>query len=67
MPITVNTFDYEFSHGRSPRGRGHWAFFFDRRARIEDAYWVEGYYTEAKRLARLEAQRRGVCEVFVGS
>ena len=27
--ITVTTANYEFSHGKKPRGRGCWFFFFD--------------------------------------
>jgi hypothetical protein len=30
--ITVSTREYEFSHGRKPRGYGHWAFWMGRRS-----------------------------------
>lgn len=69
MTIYFNTRDYELSHGHSPRGRGAWAFFFDRSTQIEDVWFTPGSttYSEAKKMAREEAKRRGVDEVFVGS
>lgn len=26
MAITIDTTEYEFTHGKAPRGRGQWAF-----------------------------------------
>ena len=66
----VNTTDFEFSHGRKPRGRGSWAFFFERDRRnhdVQDAFWHHGSFTEAKKAAVEEARRRGARDVFVGS
>ena len=39
--ITVETSEYEFSHGKRPRGRGTWAFTFDTRRydRIDRQPW----------------------------
>lgn len=68
MAVEFNTREYEFSHGHAPRGRGSWAFFFDRSMPIQDVFWTPGStpYAEAKKMARAEAKRRGVDEVFVG-
>jgi hypothetical protein len=67
MKIEVNDLLYQFSHGRAPRGRGSWAFFFGREQDIGSAYWFSGSYAEAKKAAIAEARRRNVNEVFVGS
>lgn len=68
MAVEFDTREYQFSHGRSPRGRGSWAFFFDRKCQ-GDAFWTQGSttYAEAKKQARAEANRRGVTVVYVGS
>ena len=67
--LHFNTTDYEFSHGSKPRGRGSWAFFFNRDGHVDSAFWTPGSttYVEAKKLVAAEARRRGVAEVFVGS
>lgn len=54
MPIEFNTSQYQFSHGRAPRGRGGWAFAPTANPRSEDIYWAPGSltYGEAKRHAR---------------
>jgi hypothetical protein len=70
MTVEFNTRDYEFSHGRKPRGTGTWAFFFGNRTErpIADAWWAEGTvtYGEAKKQAAAEARRRNVSVVYVG-
>lgn len=60
----VETSEYEFSHGRTPRGKGQWAFSFDGIAGI---FWTHGTYTEAKAEARREARRLGATKITVGS
>jgi hypothetical protein len=75
MTIEFNTSVFEFAHGRAPRGRGSWAFFPDRRCRIEDAVFSPSMtYAEAKRWARTEPRivgdnprARGYLEIYVGS
>lgn len=68
MAIEFCTREYRFSHGKEPRGYGSWAFFFDRKFKIEDAFWVnQSTYGDAKKAARAEAKRRNVGIVFVGS
>ena len=67
MTVHVNTNDFEFSHGKQPRGYGSWAFFFNRRADVNTAFWFNGTYAEARKAATEEAKRRGFDEVFVGS
>jgi hypothetical protein len=55
--VTIETLPYELSHGRSPRGRGSWAFcpFHLRNANDYLAHTVfspQMTFAEAKRWAR---------------
>jgi hypothetical protein len=67
MTVYVNTREYEFAHGKRPRGEGGWAFFFNPRAEVGTACWFTGTYAEARKAAVAEAKRRGAPEVWVGS
>lgn len=61
----VSTSQYEFAHGRQPRGTGTWAFFFDRNTQ---AFWVpNASYSEARRQAVQAARAGGYSRVEVGS
>jgi hypothetical protein len=53
----VSTTEYEFSHGRKPRGEGCWAFAFGN---DETPWFVTGCrpYGEAKKAAVAEAKVR---------
>lgn len=52
--MTFDTFEFELSHGRSPRGRGSWAFapFHLRKSLDATVFSPSMTYTEAKRWAR---------------
>jgi hypothetical protein len=59
MKIEFNTVEFEFSHGRKPKGRGSWAFSGTRNPRIEDVFFSPSMtYSEAKRwfVAKLKAE-----------
>lgn len=58
----VRTEQFEFAHGRRPRGRGIWAFRLTGRP---DPFWATGTYTDAKRAAQDEAARIGATRVEV--
>lgn len=47
----VDTTEYEFSHGHTPRGHGSWGFapFNETQDDPNTWLWVSGTYTEAKR------------------
>jgi hypothetical protein len=63
--VQVSTAQYEFAHGRKPRGTGDWAFFFDG---DRAPFWVVGVsFTEARKHAVTVAAERGVSRVEVGS
>jgi hypothetical protein len=60
--ITVETSEYEFSHGKRPCGQGTWAFTFDRRSyvSIDEVWWTPFVtWSDARRRAVTEARRRG--------
>lgn len=70
--VEFDTREYEFSHGKSPRGRGTWAFFPTRQCDVMDAMWSPSMtYAEAKRWAKDQAQTRWSgrdhVTLFVGS
>jgi hypothetical protein len=63
-----STYAFEFAHAKKPRGRGSWAFFFDGRTDIDDAFWAHDCtFGEAKAKAMAHATARGVHDVEVGS
>lgn len=56
MALTISTIEYEFAHGRKPRGVGHWAFSPYRSTEMRFAnpkniYWFAGPYSTAKKAA----------------
>jgi hypothetical protein len=65
--VQIFTNSYEFAHGHKPRGRGSWAFYFGDDA--STPWWTPGslLYSEATKLVRIEAQRRGVTAISVGT
>jgi hypothetical protein len=65
MRVEFSTTEYEFSHGRKPRGEGCWVFF----AKGNRAKWLSTSnqtYGEAKKRARAWAVEQGVSVVVVG-
>lgn len=48
------TTEYQFSHGKKPRGFGHWAFipadsYWPKEIPSDGIAWAHGTYTDAKR------------------
>jgi hypothetical protein len=64
MSIEVNTTQYQFSHGKSPRGYGQWAFFFDGES---EPQWYNGKFSDAKKMAIAYAVTKGHSRIAVGS
>jgi len=62
MPVSFDTTEYRFSHGREPRGRGSWAF---ESVETREKFWARGSQTltEAKRELRA-AGKRGTWKVL---
>ena len=61
--VTVSTRDYEFSHGRTPKGQGNWVFIFPNNT-ID---WFRGTYTEARKAAIARAKSQGFTSIDVGA
>ncbi len=55
MKIEVSTTNYEFSHGKKPRGFGTWAFESFCNDGIVTV-WHRGAFADAKRLAIADAK-----------
>ena len=64
MTIHFSTTEFEFSHGRKPRGYGYWGFFFGVTKNVWFAPNVCDF-AAAKKAAREEAKRRDCDEVSV--
>ena len=62
MKVQVNTTEYEFSHGKKPRGFGQWVFFFGN-----VMFTYNGTYGDAKKAAMKTAKEQGYTEVMVGA
>jgi hypothetical protein len=73
MTVRVSTTDYEFVHGKKPRGTGHWFFYIMEKvampelAEIEATFFVTGTYAEATKEAKKIAKNIGASEVKVGA
>lgn len=67
--IIIDTADYTLSHGRTPKGKGAWAFFIGCRNDISKLFFAPRSmtYAEARKLAVQEALRKGVDYVSVGA
>lgn len=65
--IEFSTTQYEFAHGKKPRGYGRWVFFFDGETSIEKSLWHTGKFSEVKALAIRWAVIKGHHKVTVGS
>lgn len=63
MRVQVSTSEYQFSHGKQPRGSGYWAFFFDNEP---EPMFYAGTYAVAKRTAVAYAVTKGFSTVKVG-
>lgn len=48
----IVTMDFEFAHGKKPKGYGMWAFATRRNPLISSIFYFTGNYGEAKRAAR---------------
>ena len=64
MSIEIKTSEYEFAHGKKPRGYGGWAFFFGNET---EPFWAHGTYSEAKKMAIAMAVIKKVSVIRVGS
>ena len=66
--VRVSTREFEWAHGRKPKGTGNWAFHFknDAGTTVHTEFWF-GQFTFARRCAVDAAKECGVSTVEVGS
>lgn len=70
MKVYVDTAEFQFVHGRSPRGRGTWAFYFREGDGTKSGVWIAPSnltYGDALKLAKQEAAARNSDFIVVGS
>lgn len=67
--IEISTTSYEFVHGRKPRGRGYWVFFFDGQTHVDDGFYSRPaqLYSAALTDALTYARAKGHHKVTVGA
>lgn len=68
--ISTITYLYESSHDKQPKGMGCWGFSIGTKNghRLKDnEFWTNEpmLYSEAVKLAKLEAQKQGYCTIYV--
>lgn len=68
--IEVDTATYRWNLGREPKGKGQWYFAIgNRREAMDDITkaFATGYmyYTDAVKVAKREAQKKGVTTIYV--
>ena len=59
MKTQFDTTQYQFSHGRKPRGQGQWAFSINGAV-----LWKNGLLSEAKKSVKAEFPKAGKVEVL---
>lgn len=67
MSVMLSTTEYQFAHGKMPKGGDEWsswAFFFDKET---EPRWFKGKYGVAKKAALKKAKEENVSRVKVGS
>ena len=71
MKVEFNTMRFEEAHGKTPSGRGGWAFCPERHYNecyyLDFTFWASGTYREAKASATAHFLALGETEVVVCS
>lgn len=69
MQITVKTSQFEFAHGKKPRGQGGWFFNFPHvnQGSENATFFVNGTYGDAVKKAKARAAELGTSTVVVCS
>ena len=68
--IEVNTVSYRWAHGHLPKGKGNWAFAIGNKKEAEEnpdkVFWVNySLFSDAVKVAKREAQKKGVTTIYV--
>jgi len=56
--MEINTNQFEFNHGKLPRGAGNWAFADNRNPKPEQIFWFNSNYRDAKRAAKVHFRHK---------
>jgi len=65
--VFIDYTEFISSHGRSPRGRSGWAFFWKPDSPATEAFWHVGTLREACKAAAADARAAGVTRIWLGS
>jgi len=65
--MMLDTNQFQFAHGKQPRGVGLWAFNFVLPGGRQVTLWHNGPFGQAAKLARLAAKQLKAQSVSVGS
>jgi len=63
--VTVSTTEYEFAHGKKPRGYGRWAFLLA--CNKQDIVFYTGKYSDCLKQAKAQAKSCGYTAIAVGA
>jgi len=63
--VDVNTNEYQFVHGKKPRGYGRWAFLMA--CNKQDIVFYTGKYSECVKQAKARAKSLGYTGIAVGA
>ena len=66
MAIEIRTEHFEFSHGKPPRGYGHWGFAEDpRESDADKMVWYTGKWSNARKNAIAWCRIQNIDQLFV--
>ncbi len=65
--VEVSTTQFQFAHGRTPRGSGDWYFTAVGGSEHRGGRWFHGMYSDARAQAVAWARETGAYRVEVGS
>jgi len=63
--VRVITSEYEFAHGKKPRGYGRWAFLMG--CNKMDVHFFTGTYSDCLKQAKVKAKSLGLLSIAVGA
>ena len=66
MAIEIRTEQFEMSHGRAPRGYGHWGFAENpKETDMDEMVWFTGKWSDARKSAVAWCRAKSIDQLFV--
>lgn len=65
--MEIHTTEFQFAHGKLPRGTGMWAFAQNSFTPADKVFWFTGSYATAKKAAIQHAKEHGWTRIEVRS